>query len=312
MIVFDFGQNSPLPSLLDALAGTGCFLATHPLFPAARCAAVLEDARAFFALPETVKRALAIEASPHFRGYSVMHNARDWREQIHFGREEAAIGSEPPCNQLRGPNLWPPDASWRSRTLSLIGDLERASRDILAAVAQSLSLPPSLFLPEDEAPYLLLKLIHYQQTPDLQPRSGVAPHVDFSWITLLLQDNAGGLEIRKPDGSWIPVPATPGVLPVNVGEILEFATRGRLAATPHRVVSRGGSRISLPFFLNPSLDRRVEALNFPPAFARESPADEHVHRVFSQPRLDPFVFGEQEWRRKGLGVYCGDCIQTPY
>ncbi|MEP7366289.1 MAG: 2OG-Fe(II) oxygenase family protein [Acidobacteriota bacterium] len=292
---------------LEPFANTGSFLATHPLVSPDRCAAAIEDARAFFALPEAAKRALAIEASPHFRGYSVMHNERDWREQIHFGREEALPAAEPAYDTLRGPNLWPDDPAWRSRMLALVADLERAARDILVAITGD----PAL-LPEAEEPYLLLKLINYQQTPHARPRSGVAPHVDFSWITLLLQDTAGGLEVRTPDGQWIAVPATPGIIPVNVGEILEFATRGRLAATAHRVISRGGSRLSMPFFLNPSLDRHVEPQPVTPAFLRESDADEHVHRVFSQPRLDPFVFGEQEWRRKGLGVYCGDCIQAPY
>ena len=292
---------------LEPLTHTGSYLATHPLFPPARCLAAIEDARAFFALPDDAKRALAIDASPHFRGYSVMRNARDWREQIHFGREEAACGTMPIHNTLRGPNRWPTDPAWRARMLTLMADLERAARDILAAIAGN-AAP----LPEDERPYLLLKLIHYQKTPQARPRSGVAPHVDFSWITLLLQDRAGGLEVRTPDGEWIPVPATPGVIPVNVGEILEFATQGRLAATPHRVISQGGSRLSMPFFLNPALDRCVEPQPLPAGFTRESGGQEHVHRVFSTPRLAPFVFGEQEWRRKGQGVYCEECIQAPY
>ncbi len=292
---------------LEPLTRTGSYLATHPLFPPSRCLAAIEDARAFFALPGDAKRALAIEASPHFRGYSVMRNARDWREQIHFGREEAACGDVPTHNTLRGPNRWPADPAWRARMLWLMADLERAARDILAAITGNAS-----FLPEDEQPYLLLKLIHYQETPRAQPRSGVAPHVDFSWITLLLQDTAGGLEVRTPEGEWLAVPTTPGVIPVNVGEILEFATQGRLASTPHRVISKGGSRLSMPFFLNPALDRRVEPQPFPAAFTRESGAQEHVHRVFSTPRLEPFVFGEQEWRRKGQGVYCEECIQAPY
>jgi len=58
-------------------------------------------------LPEQSKRDLAIERSPYFRGYSVMQSSRDWREQIHFGREEPARGSQPAPAPLCGPNLWP-------------------------------------------------------------------------------------------------------------------------------------------------------------------------------------------------------------
>jgi isopenicillin N synthase-like dioxygenase len=155
-----------------------------------------------------------------------------------------------------------------------------------------------------EEPYLLLKLIHYRSSGDGAPRSGVAPHVDFSWITLVLQDETGGLEIRGLDGTWKPVSGVPGTLLANVGEILEFATGGACRATPHRVVSGVRSRVSLPFFLNPGLDTRIEPV-LPPLPKESDP--EHVHRVFSRPRVAPFVYGDEEWQRKGLGKYCELC-----
>ncbi len=275
----------------------GAFYIRHPLFPATRCDQALALARAFFRLPEDEKREIAIERSPHFRGYSVMHNSRDWREQLHLGREEAPS----PGRQLRGPNLWPRSPEWRSEILVLITDLEKAARDVLRA------LETSALLQDDEPAYLVIKLIHYQALPNRELRSGVAPHVDFSWITLLIQDDAGGLEIRTRDGKWLAVPPRPGTLVVNIGEILEFATRGFYAATPHRVVSGPRSRISIPFFLDPALETRVE-----PVFATASPTprdDSHVHRVFSTPRQDAFVYGDEEWRRKGLGIYCESCFR---
>jgi isopenicillin N synthase-like dioxygenase len=308
---FDFGGRLPdgmLAELRQATHGVGCFYARHPLFPASRCAAVLADAATFFDLPEEAKQALAIERSPHFRGYSVMRNSRDWREQIHFGREETARGVQPPSAQLRGPNLWPADTEWRRRMLAVMDDLETVAADILAALAMSLDLPEAQFLPSNRRSYLLLKLIHYLPPPGSAPRSGVAPHVDFSWITLLLQDDTGGLEIRLPNGTWLPVAPATGALLVNTGEILEFATGGYYCATPHQVVSRSQPRISVPFFMNPALDAEIEALSLPASLRRIRATDgEHVHRVFSKPRQDPFVFGEEEWRRKGLGVFCELC-----
>ena len=287
--------------LTEIAPETGCFYVWHPMFPPERCAEVLADARAFFALPHSVKQSLSIEGSPHFRGYSEMRNERDWREQIHFGREELA------SDGLRGPNLWPPDPHWRERILKLITDLELAGREILDALAHKFALPK--LMGEDEAPYLLLKMIHYQPPNAGVPRSGVAPHVDFSWITLLIQDDTGGLEIRALNGSWIRVPQVPGALVVNVGEILEFASRGHYRATPHRVVnrSRTQSRVSLPFFLNPSLDKRVKPAAIDLAPGRQTDTD-HVHRVFPTTRDEPFLFGEQEWRRKGLGIWCAECV----
>src|SRR3954447_11993376 len=151
---------------MQPIAGRGCFRITHPLFPASRCAEVIADANAFFHLPRSAKQHIAIENSAHFRGYSEMRNDRDWREQIHFSREE------PFAEGLRGPNLWPPDSDWRRRTLTLLADLEQVGREVLAGLAVSTGLPSERFLRADEQPYLLLKMILYQLPPSGVPRSG--------------------------------------------------------------------------------------------------------------------------------------------
>ncbi|MBM3785501.1 MAG: isopenicillin N synthase family oxygenase [Acidobacteria bacterium] len=294
---------------LESIHG-GCVYVRHPLFPEPRCHEAIASAREFFALAPAEKERLAIARSPHFRGYSEMRNERDWREQIHFGHEEpAAAGTVDPCEQLRGPNLWPGDPGWRRKILELLADLEQAGRDVLATFAHGAGMQGDDLLPSTERPYLLLKLIHYLEPPaGRTSRSGVAPHVDFSWLTLILQDETGGLETRTPEGVWMDVPPVPGTLVLHIGEVLQLVSRGRYPATPHRVVNRpgSGSRVSLPFFLNPALDRWIEPAKLP-----ESPVTEdsgHVHRVFAPSRREPFRFGSEEWRRKGLGVWCAACV----
>jgi isopenicillin N synthase-like dioxygenase len=278
-----------------------CFYLKHPLFPQQRCEQEIQSARQFFALPPEAKHTLAIERSSNFRGYSEMKNERDWREQIHFGRNTDTGRSRAVYAQLQGRNLWPPDWEWRARTLQLIADLETVGREVLGAISPD-------FMAADEEPYLLLKMIHYPATEG--QRSGVASHADFSWITLLLQDNTGGLEVCLPEGEWVAAEPVPGTLLVNFGEILEFATRGRCASTPHRVANPSAteSRISLPFFLNPALDKVVSAVDAGDPVQRVDAA--HVHRVFAELPRDPFVFGEAEWRRKGLGVWCASCVSS--
>jgi len=307
--VFDFGDGLDGEKLREPAHALGAFRIRHPLFPAARCREALTLVRAFFNLPAEEKQRLAIERSPHFRGYSVMQNERDWREQIHFGREEAARHGAL-YEQLRGPNLWPSDSAWKSAMLESIADLERTARDVLSALAISLGLPRERFLAEKEVAYLVVKLIHYQPLAHCEARTGVAPHVDFSWITLLLQDDTGGLEIRDSDGAWFAVPPIPGTLVVNMGEILQYATRGYFPAAPHRVINGARSRVSLPFFLNPALDTRVRPIDLA---ASGEPVDDgtHVHRVFTTAKQDPFIYGDEEWRRKGLNVYCGTCVASP-
>lgn len=306
-------SDDDLSGLREAVLRLGFFYVQHPLFPAPRCASATGLAEQFFALPHNEKQQTSIQNSPHFRGYSEMFNARDWREQIHFGREQEAWSRHASAYaQLRGPNLWPAALpTWRKQVCELLRDLETAGRDILSAIARCLGVPPLLWMPADEEPYLLLKMIRYLPPPDGQPRSGVAPHVDFSWITLLLQDETGGLEARMPSGDWVAVPPVAGTLVVNIGEVLAAATGNEIPATPHRVVNRASSqsRISMPFFLNPALDRVIQ-----PGLTNECPtatSGEHVHRVFREVPRAALVFGEAEWRRKGLGVWCADCVTDP-
>jgi isopenicillin N synthase-like dioxygenase len=309
--VFDLVEplrEHTLTDLREATLHDGWFRLRHPLFSEARCSAILSRARSFFSRPLEEKMALSIERSAHFRGYSVMESSRDWRDQIHFGKEEAPMPGPPACEQLRGPNLWPDDKEWRAHILCLMQDLELAGREVLCALATSIGTNASAFLPAGEASYVLLKLMHYRGGEAESMRSGVAPHVEFSWITLGIQDETGGLEVRLPGGPWVAVEPEPGTLTVNIGEILEFATGGLFRATPHRVLTGLRSRVSLPFFLNPALDRMIRPLPASAAVRRTPDDGEHVHRVFAVRRTEAFIFGEEEWRRKGLGRYCELCV----
>lgn len=240
----------------------------------------LELARQFFALDTAAKNAIHIGHSPHFRGYSVMKNARDWREQIHFGG---------------GSNQWPAElgAEWRARVLEFLNEANRTGQRLLA----DFGLP----LPEPGAePYLLMKMICYHPQPDPdRARPGVAAHCDWSWITLLYQDGTGGLEQQAEDGTWIDVDAP---FSITIGELAEIATGGRLRATPHRVVNRSttSQRLSVPVFICPPLDALVPGTRH--CFEERHG---HAHRVRNPALPCPeFRFGESEWRRKGQGQWC--------
>ena len=301
--------------LCHTLSELGCFRLRHPILPAERLAEVLDDAHAFFALPHAIKSAIAIEHSPHFRGYSEMKNERDWREQLHLGAEREAIGNEPPFLQFEGPNLLPPDPAWRDRILRYLSDVVDIGKEVLSNICAGLGIERNSFNDKPGLnPYLVMKLICYHPQPEIDSlRPGVAAHVDFSWITLTLEDDTGGLEIRVPDGRWVTVEPEAGTLLVHVGEILAFATRCRFCSTPHRVVNRMSdqSRLSIPIFLNPSLQTIVTPIaGLSAACACRTIDASHVHRVLSPDESGgSFLFGTAEWRRKGLNVWCTECVR---
>lgn len=295
------------PRLREALETTGLALLLPPADLRAGVDQALAEAAAFFRSPATVKADMAIARSPHHRGWSVMHNERDWREQVHLGRERPALAAGPSWRRLQGPNPWQPGPGHRFRE-AMTAHLEAClalGQGLLRALAPAFDLPPTVYDAQDA--YGLLKLIAYHpQDGSGTTRRGVAAHVDFSLLTLVAQDGAGGLEARLPDGAWIPVPALPGALVLHVGELLEALSGGTLRATPHRVThpGRAGPRLSLPVFVNPPLAAWVHPRPAP----ERPPEGDHVHRVLTGHEV-PFRFGEAEWRRKGLNRWCAACCE---
>ncbi len=297
----------PPTELLRVLVHHGAALLDDPLLPVAMREQALRDAHAFFALPPADKDALHIERSAHFRGYSTMHNERDWREQIHFGRELAALAPPPTYHRLQGPNLWPRDQQWSACMQAYLAAVEQVGTRLLHKLATALHLDAALWLGPD--PYLLMKCIAYHpQMHGAPPRQGVAAHLDFSLVTLTLQDDVGGLEVRDPAGHWRPVPTQRRAWLVNLGELLQYATGNRLIATPHRVVNPSAqrTRVSIPVFVNPSLTTTLRAhpdpLPLPPAVGA------HVHAVLPGGAHTPALqFGAAEWQRKGENRWCAQC-----
>jgi isopenicillin N synthase-like dioxygenase len=298
-----------------AMQDCGGFLLV-PSIDGALCAQAVKAAHEFFALPAGVKAATAIENSAHFRGWSEMHNVRDWREQIHIGRERAAAGDHPPFRRLEGPNLWPPNASWRRTISTYLDAIAELGERLLACIAAELHLPSSPFAGVGRDGYVLLKLIGYHpQAVAKAERPGVAAHVDFSWITLTLQDSPG-LQILRPGGDWVQVEPLSGSLWVHAGELLQVASGGAFPATPHRVInpSLDRTRVSLPLFLNPPLTSHVRRLvaNAETGIVESPDETSHIHRVLPPgAAIESFHFGEAEWRRKGRNGWCHACAPPP-
>ena len=295
----------------------GFFLLRNHGIPAAVWKTVLAEAERFFWGPSDRKEALSLRHSSNFRGFSQMKNSRDWREQLHFGTEwpdGAWSEGRPEYYRLAGSNPWPSEA-FANSVLEYLAAVQDLGFRLLELLGERLGLVPDNFIGSPtEPPYLLLKEICYYAQPGDEQRSGVAPHCDWSWITLLLQDQTGGLEVQGPDGLWRPVPPEPGILAVNTGELLEVLSRGYFRAAPHRVINpRERPRISVPVFLNPALSARIQPLPEAPGPALVSPIEaEHIHRVVPRGAVvQPFCFGESEWRRKGLGRWChqGACLK---
>ncbi|WP_405372550.1 MULTISPECIES: isopenicillin N synthase family dioxygenase [unclassified Microbacterium] len=231
----------------------------------------------FFALPDEAKLEIENTKSPHFRGYTrvggeLTQGRVDWREQIDIGPERPAVTDPgaPDHAILVGPNLWP---SAQPELRPLVEEwttlLSSVSRTLLRAWAEALGAPATYFDDHFGEAQTLLKIVRYPGTSDPEPQQGVGAHKDSGVLTLLwVEPGKGGLQVER-DGVWVDAPSIPGTFVVNIGELLEHATNGYLAATNHRVVSPRfpDDRISLPFFFNPSLEAQLPPIELPAELA---------------------------------------------
>jgi isopenicillin N synthase-like dioxygenase len=237
-------------------------------------------ARDFFALPEADKLSIENVKSPHFRGYTRVGGERtqgriDWREQIDIGPERAAVADAgaPDWSRLIGPNLWPSaQPELREVAEEWVEHLSGVSRKLLRAWALALGAPESYFDEHFGEPQTLLKIVRYPGKDDPTPQQGVGAHKDSGVLTLLwVEPGKGGLQVER-DGQWVDAPPVPGAFVVNIGELLEYATQGYLIATKHRVISPQyrDDRISVPFFFNPALDKRLPLIELPADLAAQA------------------------------------------
>jgi isopenicillin N synthase-like dioxygenase len=181
--------------------------------------------------------------------------------------------SDPVCTQssLYGSNGWPPvEADVRTAVSAYWAAMDRVNQCVLRAICEGLGLNAADVLDMLHKPLTNMTLLNY---PAATPRDswGIHPHKDFNFLTFLAHDPVGGLEVRRLDGSWIDARCPPDALVMNVGDMLELLSGGRLVSTPHRVVNRSGrQRMSFPYFSVPRHDVEVRPLLPPvPGFARE-------------------------------------------
>jgi isopenicillin N synthase-like dioxygenase len=247
----------------------GFFYITGHGVPAELLAELAEASAEFFALPPAEKLEIAMErGGKTWRGYfpvgaELTSGRPDLKEGLYFGTE---LPDHDPRVQaglpLHGRNLFPARVPrLRGLVLAYFDALTKAGQAVLAGVALSLGLDARYFAVGYTAdPTILFRIFHY---PPAEPRDeawGVGEHTDYGLLTLLAQDDSGGLQVAAPEG-WIDAPPVPGTLVCNIGDMLDRLTGGWYTSTPHRVRNLSGhGRLSFPFFLDPGFVAEVPPL----------------------------------------------------
>lgn len=234
-------------------------------------AALYAEVQAFFKLPQAVKDQYEIAGLAGQRGYTGFgkehakgRSTGDLKEFFQFGQEVTdndPIKAEYPDNvQVKELPQFNPKAREAYQTL------EQSGRQLLRAIALFLGLDEFYFDQHIHNGNSILRAIHYGPISE-EPKDAVraAEHEDINLITLLMGASAEGLEILNKQNQWVAVTALPEQVVVNVGDMLQRLTNNRLKSTTHRVVNPprekwGMSRFSIPFFLHPRSEMRLDCL----------------------------------------------------
>ena len=242
----------------------GFFYVTGHRIDPALCSRLMTLASRFFALPPTEKMAIAMaHGGRAWRGYfpvdgELTSGRPDRKEGIYFGTE---LGPDDPRVRagvpLHGMNLYPPLSGFRETMLPYMDAVTAVGQLLLSGIAVGLGLESDYFLERyTRDPTVLFRIFNYPPATagSAGDELGVGEHTDYGLLTLLRQDEVGGLEIWHRD-RWLAAPPVPDSFVCNVGDMLERLTAGRYVSALHRVRNLSTQdRISMPLFLDPSFD----------------------------------------------------------
>lgn len=191
----------------------------------------------------------------------------DRKEGIYFGRELSSDHEQVKAGTpLHGQNQWPTEIpQFKEVTLTYIDELTKLGHILMEGIALSLGLTRDYFrLRFSEDPTVLFRIFNYQRHVwnAQEDEWGVREHSDYGFLTLLKQDDSGGLQVKSRAGRWIDAPPVQGTFVINIGDMLEVWTHGIYKATPHRVKNQGRhDRLSLPFFFDPGWHSKLEPID---------------------------------------------------
>lgn len=204
----------------------------------------------------------------YFRaGDELTSNRPDWKEGIYFGQELDNADSRVRAGlPLHGHNLFPELPGLREAVLDYMQAVTALGHRLMEGIALSLDLPADYFDARyTKDPLILFRIFNYPSRPapeDLQVRWGVGEHTDYGLLTILRQDDVGGLQVKTPQG-WIEAPPLAGTFVCNIGDMLDHMTGGLYRSTPHRVAQNtsGHDRLSFPLFFDPNFTAEMKRID---------------------------------------------------
>ena len=265
-----YGTDVAAKKAVAARIGAACdeigfFYVVNHNVPVATIDRAVAVADRFFAQPEAEK--LKVKSDRNNRGYrevgDVVHaNGKpSARDNFDLGFPVAADDPEVLAGTpLYAPNKWPDTPGFQEAFEAYYAETFQLGMKILEGFALYLGKEEDFFVRHFTKPVADMVINHYLGARGLHISDQASgPHTDHGIVTILWQDDLGGLEVMGKDGKWIAVTPLRGSYVINIGELMKRWTNGRFKATVHRVVHlQDKSRYSMPLFCNPNFRTTVD------------------------------------------------------
>lgn len=277
LVIHGPGQDKVARQLRQACTESGFFYVVGHGVDEQLIARLEELSRRFFALDKSEKMQISMARGGRaWRGYfavgdELTSGLPDQKEGIYFGAELPADHPEVLARTpLHGRNLFPAlvaadGIDFRQTVLDYLHQLTRLGHALMAGISLSLGLDESYFESRYTTdPLILFRIFNYPysaQRAENEARWGVGEHTDYGILTILRQDDAGGLQVRSKS-RWVDAPPIAGSFVCNLGDMLDRMTRGLYRSTPHRVLNTAGrDRLSFPFFFDPNFRAEMQPID---------------------------------------------------
>ncbi|MEP2618234.1 MAG: 2-oxoglutarate and iron-dependent oxygenase domain-containing protein [Marinomonas sp.] len=234
---------------------------------------LFHESTKLFNLPLESKLKVNKQLSKANRGYEPLRNQTleagappDLKEGFYIGFDHEDDHPLVKAKKFNfGKNQWPEDLPQLKTTATdYLHAMTSLCEELMSLMALSLNLPDDYFNDFCKDPLVTLRLLHYPPQPvDAQENEkGCGAHTDFGGLTLLLQDNNGGLQVwSHKTKNWIDAPPIKGSFVVNIGDMIARWTNDQYRSTLHRVINRSGKeRYSIPFFFSGFSDHEVKCI----------------------------------------------------
>ncbi|XP_008238401.1 PREDICTED: gibberellin 20 oxidase 1-like [Prunus mume] len=144
--------------------------------------------------------------------------------------------------------------------IGYLNALDNLGMTILEMLAHGLGLPDEFFKKNfEEKEATMIRVNRYPPCPLPEKCLGLGSHSDPHTLTILLQDDVGGLQVLMSDNKWIGIRPVQNSFIINIGDTLEAWTNGRLRSVVHRaVVNKEKNRLSAAYFMSPSNSALIE------------------------------------------------------